>query len=62
MHYTGWYLEEPVGNNAFSYEARSNKKLWVPELIEINHFDEIELGNEVVFEDFDFDDKLSTNF
>lgn len=59
-HYNWFYLDEPKGNNAFSFEQRQNKKLWVPELIEAKISD-IELWNEVVFEDFGFDDQLSTN-
>lgn len=59
-HYTWFYLREPLGNNAFSFDQRKNKKLWVPELIDANLTD-IELGDEVVFEDFGFDDQLSTN-
>ena len=59
-HYNWFYLDEPKGNNAFSFEQRQNKKLWVPELIEAKISD-IELWDEVVFEDFGFDDQLSTN-
>lgn len=59
-HYNWFYLDEPKGNNAFSFEQRKNKKLWVPELIEAKISD-IELWDEVVFEDFGFDDQLSTN-
>lgn len=59
-HYTWFYLDEPKGNNAFSFEQRKNKKLWVPELIDAKIWD-IELWDEVVFEDFGFDDQLSTN-
>ena len=59
-HYTWFYLDKPLWNNAFSFEQRKNKKLWVPELIDANITD-IQLGKEVVFEDFGFDDQLSTN-
>ena len=59
-NYTWFYLDEPKGNNAFSFEQRKNKKLWVPKLIEAEIWD-IELWDEVVFEDFGFDDQLSTN-
>ena len=60
-HYNWFYLSENLGNNAFSFEERKNKKLWVPELVQWQNTD-IELWNKVVFEDYDFDDKLSTNF
>ncbi len=59
-NYTWFYLDEAKGNNAFSFEQRKNKKLWVPKLIEATIWD-IELWDEVVFEDFWFDDQLSTN-
>lgn len=59
-HYSWFYLTEPVWNNAFSFTERKNKKLWVPELIDAKISD-IELWEEVVFEDFGFDDQLSTN-
>ena len=59
-HYNGFYLSEEKGNNAFSFHERKNKKLWVPELIDAKISD-IELWEDVVFEDFGFDDQLSTN-
>jgi len=60
MHYNWFYLDEPLGNNAFSFKERENKKLWVPKLIK-GQFKDITLWAEVVFEDFWFDDQLSTN-
>lgn len=60
-HYKWFYLSEPVWNNAFSYKERKNKKIWVPELITWKISD-IELWKEIVFEDFWFDDQLSTNY
>lgn len=59
-HYNWFYLSEEKGNNAFSFQERKNKKLWVPELIDAK-ISNIELWDEVVFEDFGFDDQLSTN-
>ncbi|MDD2907693.1 MAG: UPF0489 family protein [Candidatus Gracilibacteria bacterium] len=63
----GFYIEKPVGNNAFSFEKRQNKKLYVPEIIDldINDLDNIQVQNDVdkiAFEDFGFDDNLSTNY
>lgn len=55
MYQKTFYITTPVGNNAFSFEKRQNKKLFVPSLVEISDFSEIELWNEIVFEDFDFD-------
>lgn len=64
--YTKWFfIENPVWNNEFSFEKRKNKKIWVPEIIESKNFSEIKLQDDrekIAFEDFDFDDKLSTNY
>ena len=61
MYKKPFYIKEPVWNNAFSYEKRKNKKLYVPSLIEIDSFDKIKLWDEIVFEDYDFNNKLSSN-
>ena len=64
--YNKWFfIESPVWNNEFSFDKRQNKKLFVPEIIEAKSFDEIKLQDDlekIAFEDFDFDDKLSTNY
>ncbi|MCH8518923.1 UPF0489 family protein [Candidatus Gracilibacteria bacterium] len=45
MYTQEFYITEPVGNNAFSYEQRKNKQLYVPSLKRIESFDEVELLN-----------------
>ena len=50
--YIGFYIEEPVGNNIFSYEERENKKIYVPKLIE-GTLDDVVIGNEIVFNEID---------
>lgn len=64
--YTKWFfIDKPVWNNEFSFDKRKNKKIFVPNLIEVKSFDEIKLQDDlekIAFEDFDFDDKLSTNY
>lgn len=64
--YNDWmYLDKPIWNNAFSYDKRENKKLYIPKIIEIDNFDDIKLQEnkeKIAFEDFDFNDKLSTNY
>ena len=64
--YNKWFfIESPVWNNEFSFDKRQNKKLFVPEIIEAQSFDEIKFQDDlekIAFEDFDFDDKLSTNY
>lgn len=61
MYKKSFYITTPIWNNAFSFEERENKKLYVPALIENAGFEDIKLWKEIVFEDFDFDWKLSTN-
>jgi len=39
--YNKWfYITEKIGNNAFSFEKRKNKKLWVPSFKKIDNFNE----------------------
>ncbi len=43
MYTQDFYITEPVGNNAFSFETRRNKKLFIPALKKIQSFEEVEL-------------------
>ncbi len=43
MYSKDFYITQPVWNNAFSFDERKNKKLFVPKLKKIESFDEIEL-------------------
>lgn len=52
MYKKPFYITKPVGNNAFSFDLRTNKTLYVPSVIE-GDFNDVEMGNEVVFEDVD---------
>lgn len=52
MYKNPFYLTEPLGNNAFSYEKRTRKILYVPPIID-GIFSDIRQGVEVVFEDVD---------
>jgi hypothetical protein len=48
-----FWIDEPVGNNALSYERRGpSPKLWVPSLIEGSLADVV-AGDHIVFEDVD---------
>ncbi len=58
MYKNSFYITECLWNNAFSFDKRANKKLFVPSLLEIEDFSQVELGDEIVFEDFDFDGNL----
>ena len=58
--YKDWfYLTEALWNNAFSYQQRENKTLYIPSLINWSIHD-ILLWDQIVFEDYDFNDKLSS--
>ena len=56
--YNGFYIDEPVGNNIFSYDERKNKKIFVPKLIEGN-LDSVKVGEKIVFSEIDFDKEIS---
>lgn len=55
--YVGFYIEEPVGNNEFSYDERENKCIYVPKLIE-GTLDDVVLGNNIVFNEIDEGDEI----
>ena len=48
QYYNGFYIDRPVGNNAFSYSKRKNKKIFVPSIIEGNT-DNLTVGKEAAF-------------
>ncbi|MDR0879578.1 MAG: UPF0489 family protein [Clostridioides sp.] len=50
--YTGFYIDEPVGNNVFSYEERKNKSIYVPKLIE-GDLGDVRIGNHTTFNEVD---------
>lgn len=52
MYRIPFYLTEPVGNNAFSYDARTDAKIRIASILDGSP-DVVEMGDEVVFEDFD---------
>ncbi len=47
-YYSGFYLEQSAGNNAFSFNERKNKKIIVPEIIEGDVRD-LKVGEEIAF-------------
>ena len=51
MYSKSFYITDPVGNNAFSFDERAYKQLFVPSLKKITSFDQIELWQETAFED-----------
>ncbi|GEM_PF-168269 len=46
--YRGFYIDRPVGNNAFSYNQRRQKRIYVPPLIR-GRWRDLRQGDEVVF-------------
>lgn len=55
MYIKDFYITNPVWNNALSFDKRENKKLYVSSLINSSN---IELWDKIVFEDYDFENKL----
>jgi len=46
--YSGFFIDGPVGNNAFSYEARERRSIYVPQLVETPLQNAV-VGDEIVF-------------
>lgn len=55
--YKGFYIDEPYGNNVFSYEERENKRIFVPKLIEGN-LEDIKVGDNIVFNEIDEENEI----
>lgn len=51
-HYNGFYLNDAVGNNAFSFDQRQNKMLYVPPLVMGNPQD-IKVGARIAFSEIE---------
>lgn len=56
--YIGFYINEPTGNNIFSYDERINKSIYVPKLIE-GTLDDVKVGDKVVFNEIDFEEEIN---
>jgi len=50
--YSSFEISEPVGNNAFSYEQRQHKTIWVPPLVS-GTLSDLALGEEIVFSEIE---------
>lgn len=59
MYYKPFWIHEEISNNAFSFKTRQSPKLFVPALKE-GTIKDVEIGQEIVFEDFDDDGKLQS--
>lgn len=64
MYNKDFYITDPVWNNAFSYDDRKNKQLFIPKLKKIKSSDEIKLltpnPDRITFEEYDFSDVMQT--
>ncbi len=70
MYSESFFITQNIGNNALSYDARKKSgsitQLYVPSLQRINSIDEVHLldssrsSKYITFEDYGFDDNLST--
>lgn len=63
MYKKSFYITWKKWNNAFSYNKRKNKKLYVPSIIELSNINKVELQidkDKIAFEEFDFDWVLQT--
>lgn len=60
MYKNSFYIKNPVWNNAFSFEKRKNKELYVANLTKIQNLEEIKLWEKIVFEDFNFNWELES--
>ena len=54
-------IDQPLSNNAFSYEKRENKKITVPSLTN-GLLEDLKIGSDTVFEDFDENGNLKSCF
>ena len=52
MYTTSQILHGPIGNNAFSYDQRINKSIYIPSIRE-GDFSDVRVGTQTVFEDMD---------
>lgn len=57
MYNHSFYITDEVSNNAFHFDRKPHKKLFVPAL-RPGRVEDVKIGTEIVFEDFDDDDKL----
>jgi len=65
MYNKPFFITENIWNNSLSFDKIKDKKIYVPSLIKIDNFDYIKLQKDkekIAFQDFWFDDKLSTNY
>ena len=67
MEYNGFYIDENIGNNEFSFKDRVNKKIYIPPIIEVNAkkdkiLNNINVSNKVAFSEIDENGKEKNIF
>ncbi len=50
--YSGFFIEDPVGNNAFSFAERHNRRIFVPPLI-TGSLSDLKIGETIVFSEIE---------
>ncbi len=50
-YYCGFFLDAPIGNNAFSFLKRCNKSIYVPPLC-CGTLEDVRVGDQIVFSEF----------
>ena len=56
--YTGFFINEAVGNNSFSYIERKNRQIYVPSLIE-GSLKDVKTGETIAFSEVDEDIEIN---
>lgn len=51
-YYNGFFINEPMGNNEFSYYERKNKSIYVPPLLE-GDLNDVCIGDNIVFSEIE---------
>jgi len=55
MYLQDFFIKDNVWNNAFSFDIRENKSIFVPSLIEVNDLNDVKVWDYQTFSDIDFD-------
>ncbi|MEJ8552811.1 UPF0489 family protein [Tepidibacter sp. Z1-5] len=58
-YYTGFFIDEPIGNNIFSHKDRTQKNIYVAPL-KNGTLDDVKIGNNIAFCEIEFDKEIKT--
>ena len=59
MHYNGFFIDKPIGNNEFSYMERKNKSIYVPPLIQ-GSLNDVCIGDSIVFSEVEDEKEINS--